>query len=143
METGCHDDAVERGGAIECIPIDLKALEEELIRDLTREYATISLEEHRRVRGRSFPVRISAARLLDFKLVDDPDNPQPHACALGTALAGACEINGGRRRRDHALFEYLAWKRLSAAKSYVQTLVTLISCHLLSRGGTFPAEQLN
>ena len=43
----------------------------------------------------------------------------------------------------HALAEFLEWKRLAAAKSYVQTLVTLINHHLLPRLGTLPAEEMN
>jgi integrase/recombinase XerD len=43
----------------------------------------------------------------------------------------------------HALSEYLEWKKLTAAKSYAQTLVALINYHLLPRLGTLPVSDFN
>jgi integrase len=39
--------------------------------------------------------------------------------------------------------EYIAWKKLVAAKSYIQTVVTLVNFHIIPRLATLPAEEFN
>lgn len=43
----------------------------------------------------------------------------------------------------HALVDFIEWKQLAAAESYIHTLVTLANCHIIPRVGTMAADDFN